>query len=46
MAQQDIIIGTANAKAGDTLHSAFTKTQANFTELYADNLQTAERSGC
>lgn len=40
MAQQDIIIGTANAKAGDTLHSAFTKTQANFTELYADNLQS------
>lgn len=36
MAQQDIIIGTANAKAGDTLHSAFTKTQANFTELYTD----------
>ena len=34
MAQQDIIIGTANAKAGDTLHSAFTKTQANFDELF------------
>lgn len=34
MAQQDIIIGAANAKAGDTLHSAFTKTQANFTELF------------
>ena len=40
MAQQDIIIGAANAKAGDTLHSAFTKTQANFTELYADKLQS------
>lgn len=40
MAQQDINIGTANAKAGDTLFSAFTKTQANFTELYADNLES------
>lgn len=36
MAQQDIIIGTADAKAGDTLFSAFTKTQSNFTELYAN----------
>ncbi len=36
MAQQDINIGTADAKAGDTLHSAFTKTQANFTELFTD----------
>jgi len=35
MAQQDIIIGAADAKAGDTLFSAFTKTQANFTELYS-----------
>ncbi len=35
MAQQDIIIGAANAKAGDTLHSAFTKTQDNFTDLYS-----------
>jgi len=39
MAQQDIIIGTADAKQGDTLFSAFTKTQANFTELF-DNLST------
>ena len=37
MAQQDIIIGTADAKAGDTLFSAFTKIQSNFTELYVDN---------
>ena len=36
MAQQNINIGTANAKAGDTLFSAFTKTEANFTELYTD----------
>jgi len=35
MAQQDINIGTADAKAGDTLFSAFTKTQANFTEIYS-----------
>jgi hypothetical protein len=40
MAQQDIIIGTANAKAGDTLLSAFTKTQSNFTELYSFNKAT------
>lgn len=38
MAQQEIIIGAADAKAGDTLFDAFTKTQANFTELYNDNL--------
>jgi hypothetical protein len=37
MAQQNINIGTADAKAGDTLFSAFTKTETNFTELY-DNL--------
>jgi hypothetical protein len=35
MAQQNITIGTADAKAGDTLFSAFTKTEANFTELFA-----------
>lgn len=35
MAQQDIIIGAENAKGGDSLFSAFTKTQANFTDLYA-----------
>lgn len=37
MAQQNITIGTADAKAGDTLFSAFTKTQSNFTELYGLN---------
>ena len=36
MAQQNINIGAANAKVGDTLFSAFTKTEANFTELYTD----------
>tara|TARA_R110000764_G_scaffold132941_5_gene220867 strand:- start:2773 stop:4053 length:1281 start_codon:yes stop_codon:yes gene_type:complete len=35
MAQQNIIIGTQDAKQGDNLFTAFTKTQANFTELYA-----------
>lgn len=35
MAQQDIIIGTADAKGGDTYFDAFTKTQSNFNELYA-----------
>jgi len=34
MAQQNITIGAADAKTGDTLFSAFTKTEANFTELY------------
>ena len=34
MAQQNIVIGTADAKAGDTLFSAFTKTEGNFTDLY------------
>jgi len=37
MAQQDIVIGTANAGNGDTLFDAFTKVQANFTELYSDD---------
>jgi hypothetical protein len=36
MAQQNIIIGTQDAKAGDTLFSAFTKTEANFTDLYGN----------
>ena len=36
MAQQNITIGAADAKAGDTLFSAFTKAEANFTELYDD----------
>jgi len=35
MAQQNINIGAADTKAGDTLFSAFTKTEANFTELYS-----------
>lgn len=34
MAQQNIIIGDADAKEGDTYFDAFTKTEANFTELY------------
>lgn len=37
MAQQDITIGAANAGNGDTLFDAFTKVQANFTELYTDD---------
>ena len=36
MAQQNLIIGAADAKEGDTYFDAFTKTQANFTELYTD----------
>lgn len=40
MSQQTINIGAANAKAGDNLFDAFTKTQANFTELYANNLES------
>lgn len=35
MAQQDIIIGTADAKQGDTYFDAFTKVQANFTDVYS-----------
>lgn len=38
MAQQNINIGAADAKAGDTLFSAFTKTQANFDELFTGGL--------
>lgn len=34
MAQQDIIIGVADAKQGDTYFDAFTKAQANYTDLY------------
>ena len=33
--QQTITIGTAGAGNGDTLYSAFTKTNANFGELYS-----------
>ena len=39
MAQQDINIGAANQGNGDTLFDAFTKVQANFTELYTDETQ-------
>ena len=39
MAQQDINIGAANQGNGDTLFDAFTKVQANFTELYTDESQ-------
>ena len=34
MAQQNIIIGTADAGTGDNYFQAFTKTEANFNELY------------
>ena len=37
MAQQNIIIGAADAGDGDTLFAAFTKVEANFTELYSDD---------
>lgn len=37
MAQQNIIIGTQDAGNGDTLFAAFTKVEANFTELYSDD---------
>lgn len=37
MAQQNITIGAENAKQGDTLFSAFTKAQSNFTDLYSSN---------
>ncbi len=36
MAQQPIVIGTANAKDGDTLFDGATKINANTTELYTD----------
>ena len=37
MAQENIIIGAADAKTGDTYFDAFTKTQSNFDELYGNN---------
>jgi hypothetical protein len=37
MAQQNITIGTQDAGDGDTLFAAFTKVEANFTELYSDD---------
>ena len=42
MAQQNITIGAANAKAGDTYFDAFTKTEANFTELYSNLASQAD----
>jgi len=36
MARQPITIGTADAKAGDSLFSSFTKINDNETEIYAD----------
>ena len=38
MANQPIIIGAADAKAGDTLFTGATKINANFAELYTNNL--------
>lgn len=35
MAQQNINIGTADAKTGDTYFDAFTKIEDNFTDLYS-----------
>jgi hypothetical protein len=40
MAFQPIIIGAADAKAGDNLFTGATKINANFTELFADNLSS------
>ena len=37
MAQQDIQIGSENLGNGDSLFAAFTKVQANFTDLYTDD---------
>lgn len=34
MAQQNIVIGTADGGTGDTYFDAFTKTEANFTEVF------------
>jgi hypothetical protein len=42
MAQQNLVIGAADAKAGDTYFNAFTKTQANFVELYANLASQAQ----
>lgn len=38
MAQQDLVIGSADAGLGETYFSAFTKVQANTTELFATGL--------
>jgi hypothetical protein len=40
MAYQPILIGAANAKAGDTLFDGATKINANFAELYDQNLSS------
>ena len=41
MAFQPIIIGAADAKAGDNLFTGATKINANFVELYANVLESA-----
>lgn len=40
MPQIPLIIGTVNAKQGDTYFNAFTKVEANFTELYGFHSST------
>jgi hypothetical protein len=43
MAKQTVLIGTQpNDKTGDPLRTAFTKINANFTEVYATALSTAQ----
>ena len=47
MAQQNIGIGIADAKTGDTYFDAFTKTQENFTDIYSrlgDNVVLVKQS--
>ncbi len=41
MTQEIIAIGAANAKLGDDLLTAFTKTNSNFTELFTNNVDSA-----
>lgn len=40
MTQQNINIGVQDAKAGDTYFNAFTKVEANFTDLYGKDLNS------
>lgn len=47
MTQQNITIGSANAKQGDTYFDAFTKVQTNFTDLYTrylDNIVVVKQA--
>ena len=44
MAQQNITIGAANARAGDTLFNAWTKAEANFTDLYSQTSKIATKT--